>query len=451
MFSGMNRTAAGAKTPVPSTKLPHVVIIGGGFAGIQAAKQLKHAPVRITLIDRNNYHLFQPLLYQVATAYLSPGDIAYPIRSILRNQPNVSVQMTTAETIDLPNHRVTTTHGPLDYDYLIIAAGARSTWFGHDAWRTHAPALKSVEQALDMRQRVLAAFERAELETDPAKRRADLTFVVVGGGPTGVELAGALAELSRQSLRREFRRIDPGTARIILVESGQRLLDTYPERLTRAATRSLEQLGVEVRTGVRVQDVRKHSVRIGDENVSASTVLWAAGVEAETLGGTLGLTLLPGKRVPAQADLSLEGYPHVFVTGDINGTLDKHGHVYPGVAQVAMQQGRLAAKNIRRQIKGEPTRVFHYKDKGAMATIGRNRAIAQIGPVQLSGFPAWAIWALIHIVSLIGFRSRIAVFWTWMWSYLTSGRSSRLITGHQAPLMLVQPESRTERETNAAD
>jgi len=431
--------------------LPHVVIIGGGFAGIQAARNLKKAPVHITLIDRNNYHLFQPLLYQVATAYLSPGEIAHPIRSILRDQANVSVQMSTVERIDLSQNQVVTTNGTLDFDYLVIAAGARSTWFGHDDWREHAPALKSIEQALDMRKRVLAAFERAELETDPAKRQAELTFVVVGGGPTGVELAGALAELSRQSLRHEFRQIDPGSARIILVESGERLLDSYPERLTRAATRSLENLGVEVRTGVRVQDVHENWVRIGREEIATRTVLWAAGVEAESLGGTLGVNLLPGKRIPAQSDLSLEGHPHVFVAGDINGTLDPHGDVYPGVAQVAMQQGRQAAKNIRRLLDGEPTSSFHYKDKGAMATIGRNRAIALIGPVQLSGFPAWLIWAFIHIVSLIGFRSRIAVFWTWVWSYLTGGRGSRLITGHDEQVTNTVPVRMREVFPNAAD
>jgi NADH dehydrogenase len=420
--------------------LPHVVIIGGGFAGIQAAKNLKNAPVHVTLLDKNNYHLFQPLLYQVAMAYVSPGEIAYPIRSIFRNQANLTVLMTEANRIDLERNRVFTNDGAIDFDYLIIAAGARGTYFGHNEWGATAPALKSIENALDMRQRVLAAFERAELETDIAKRRAALTFVVVGGGPTGVELAGALAELSRQTLKKDFRSIDPSTARILLVEGGERILDTYPERLTRSATRSLERLGVQVITGTRVQDVRAGRVRVGGKEIAADTVLWAAGVEGEAIGATLGLSLLPGKRIPAQADLSIEGHPNVFVAGDINGTLDRHGKVYPGVAQVAMQQGRRAAKNIRQQLAGKPTTAFHYKDKGAMATIGRNRAIALIGPIQLSGFLAWMIWATIHIISLVGFRSRISVFWTWMWSYITGGRSSRLITKTYQPAAVVTEE-----------
>jgi NADH dehydrogenase len=405
-----------------------VVIIGGGFAGLAAAKSLRRAPLRITLLDKRNFHLFQPLLYQVATAYLAPAEIAYPIRSILRRQSNVSVLMSEAHAIDLDARTVTVDHGVLGYDYLIIAAGARGSYFGHTAWQQEAPALKSIEDALDIRRRVLHAFERAELETDEAKRRQALTFVVVGGGPTGVELAGALAELSRQTLHHEYRAIDPATARIILVEGGERILDTYPKSLSERATRALNRLGVDVRTGTRATDIAAGRVDLSGEEIRADTVLWAAGVEGEAIGSSLGLALLPGKRIPANPDLTIEGHPEVFVIGDINGTLDSNGRLYPGVAQVAIQQGKRAGKNIALQVKGKPMKPFHYFDKGNMATIGRNKAIAQIGPLHLSGFPAWVIWAFIHIISLIGFRNRITVFATWVWSYLTSGRSSRLIT-----------------------
>jgi NADH dehydrogenase len=407
---------------------PHVVIIGGGFAGLAAAKSLRRTPVRITLLDKRNFHLFQPLLYQVATAYLAPAEIAYPIRSILRRQSNISVLMSEAHAIDLAARTVTVDHGVLEYDYLIIAAGARGTYFGHNAWQQEAPALKSIEDALDIRRRVLHAFERAELEPDEARRRQALTFVVVGGGPTGVELAGALAELSRQTLHHEYRAIDPATARIILVEGGQRILDTYPESLSQRATRALNQLGVEVRTGTRATDIAAGRVDLGGEEIRADTVLWAAGVEGEAIGSSLGLALLPGKRIPANPDLTIEEHPEVFAVGDINGTLDPKGRPYPGVAQVAIQQGKRAGKNIALQVQGKRMKPFHYFDKGNMATIGRNKAIAQIGPLHLSGFPAWVIWAFIHIISLIGFRNRVTVFATWVWSYLTSGRSSRLIT-----------------------
>ena len=424
-------------TSTPSTDpRPHVVIIGGGFAGLNAAKSLRKAPVRITLLDKRNHHLFQPLLYQVATAYLAPAEIAYPIRSILRKQDNVSVLMAEARNIDLKAKQVTVDHAVIDYDYLVIAAGARGSYFGHDDWQAAAPALKSIEEAVDIRRRVLHAFERAEIETDEAKRLAALTFVVIGGGPTGVELAGALAELSRQTLTNEYRAIDPASARIILVEGGPRVLDSYPEGLSRRASRSLEQLGVEVMTNTRMTDVGEGRVELAGGQIATDTVLWAAGVEGEAIGSTLGLALLPGKRIPSNADLSIEGNPDVFVTGDINGTLKADGQAYPGVAQVAIQQGKCAGKNIQRQIEHKPTNAFHYFDKGNMATIGRNKAIAQIGPVHLSGFLAWMIWAFIHIVSLIGFRSRLTVFATWVWSYFTRGRSSRLIT--DSPVRLRQ-------------
>jgi NADH dehydrogenase len=421
------------------------VIVGGGFAGLNAAKALRKSPVRITLLDKRNFHLFQPLLYQVATAYLAPAEVAYPIRAILRKQDNVSVLMSEAHAIDLDARKIVVDHGVLDYDYLIIAAGARSSYFGHTDWQTHAPGLKSIEDALDIRRRVLQAFERAELEADETRRRQALTFVVVGGGPTGVELAGALAEISRQTLRKDFRSIDPATARIILAEGGPRVLDTYPESLSKRATQALTRLGVDVRTGTRVTDVANGRVDLGGEEVRADTVLWAAGVEAEAIGSSLGLSLLPGKRIPANPDLTIEGHLEVFVAGDINGTLDSRGRPYPGVAQVAIQQGKRAGKNIALQVKGKPMKPFHYFDKGNMATIGRNKAIAQIGPLHLSGFLAWAIWAFIHIISLIGFRNRVTVFATWVWSYLTSGRSSRLITRTADPATTPEPSPASGR------
>lgn len=416
---------------------PHVVIIGGGFAGIRAARALRKAPVRVTLLDRRNYHLFQPLLYQVATADLAPAEVAHPIRSMLRKQENTTVLLATATGIDLGKRVVTTDHGELPYDYLVIAAGTRITYFGNPAIAPLAPGLKSIEDAEDIRQRVLNAFERAETATDEAARRQALTFVIAGGGPTGVELAGALAELSRQTMRRDFRNIDPATAHIILVEGGDRLLATYPERLSRRAEHSLRRLGIDIRTGVRITDVREGAVTIGTERIAADTVLWAAGTEGEAIGGTLGLDLLPGRRIPAQADLSLEGHPEVFVAGDINGTYRADGTFYPGVAQVAMQQGRRAGRNIAALVAGKRTAPFHYFDKGNMATIGRNKAVAQIGPLQLSGFPAWVIWAFIHIIFLIDFRSKVTVFATWVWSYLTRGRSSRLITRPAPPATTV--------------
>jgi NADH dehydrogenase len=426
--------------PTPaSDPRPHVVIIGGGFAGLEAAKSLRKAPVRITLLDKRNFHLFQPLLYQVATAYLAPAEVAYPIRAILRKQDNVSVLMSEAHAIDLNARKVTVDHGVLDYDFLVIAAGARGSYFGHNQWQKRAPALKSIEEAVDIRRRVLHAFERAELETDEARRRQALTFVVVGGGPTGVELAGALAELSRQTLRKEFRSIDPSTARIILAEGGPRILDSYPEGLSKRATRALTRLGVDVRTDTRMRDIATGTVDLAGEEIHADTVLWAAGVEGEAIGSSLGLSLLQGKRIPAQADLTIEGHPEVFVAGDINGTFDPKGRMYPGVAQVAIQQGKQAGKNILRQVDHKPMKPFHYFDKGNMATIGRNQAIAQIGPLHLSGFVAWMIWAFIHIVTLIGFRSRVTVFATWTWSYITRGRSSRLITRTAEPIVHGKP------------
>lgn len=408
---------------------PHVVILGGGFAGLSAAKALRKAPVRVTLIDKRNFHLFQPLLYQVATASLSPAEVAYPIRAILRKQRNTTVLLGEVTGIDLDQWEVVLADGRVPYDYLIVATGTQSSYFGHDNWEQVAPGLKSMEEALTIRRKVFRAFELAERETDPDRRRALLTFVVVGGGATGVELAGALAEISRQTLRNEFRTFDPADARILLVEGGPTLLKGYPERLTAAARRSLERLGVEVRTGTRVQDIAPGRVRLPDETIAAETVLWAAGVTGHALGNDLGADRARGGRVPVLDTLQLAGHRNVFVAGDLAASVGKNGEDLPGVAQVAMQGGKLAGKNVTRLVKGKAPKPFRYFDKGTMATIGWNRAVAQIGPLQLSGFIAWAIWALIHIAYLINYRSRFTVMLQWAWAYFTRGRGSRLITG----------------------
>jgi NADH dehydrogenase len=429
----------------PPDPRPHVVIIGGGFAGLNAAKTLRRSPVRVTLIDKRNFHLFQPLLYQVATASLAPSDIAYPLRSILRDQHNVTVLMGEVTAIDLEHQHVTLGGNQLPWDYLVVATGMQSSYFGHDEWERHAPTLKSIEDALAIRRRVLGAFERAEQERDQRRRAALLTFVVVGGGPTGVELAGALAEISHQTLKDEFRTFDPAQARIVLVEGGDTLLSGYPQRLTTAARRSLEKLGVEVQTNRRVTAITDGVVQIGSDAIHAETVLWSAGVEGEALGAQLstqlGVDLVAHRQVPVTAQLTLEGHPNVYVVGDLAVAKDAHGEPLPGVAQVAMQGGVCAAKNIQRAIAGKPPKPFHYRDKGMIATIGWNRAVAKIGPLELSGFLAWAIWALIHIAFLINFRSRFSVMLQWTWAYISRDRGSRLISGDQAPNTAPAPET----------
>jgi len=427
--------AVAAESPLSDAR-PHVVIIGGGFAGLNAAKALAKAPVRITLIDKRNFHLFQPLLYQVAMASLSPSDIAYPIRSILRDQDNITVIMGEVTDIDLEREQVTLGTTLLPWDYLIVATGMQTSYFGHGDWERHAPSLKSIEDAATIRRKVLSAFERAEQERDSQHREvlldALLTFVVVGGGPTGVELAGALAEISRQTLREEFRTFDPAQARILLVEGGDTLLKGYPRRLTTAARRSLEKLGVEVQTERRVTAIEEGLVRIGHDTVRAETVLWSAGVEGEALGARLGVETVGQRQVPVTECLTVEGHPNVYVVGDLAAARDARGRPLPGVAQVAMQGGEQTGRNIRRAIAGKPPKPFRYRDKGMIATIGWNRAVAKIGPLELSGFLAWAIWALIHIAFLINFRSRFSVMLQWMWAYITRDRGSRLISGDQA-------------------
>jgi NADH:ubiquinone reductase (H+-translocating) len=412
--------------------LPDIVIIGGGFGGLYAARALKHARAQITIIDRRNHHVFQPLLYQVAMAALSPGDIASPIRWILRRQQNVEVLLAEARRIDVEHKRVILADGELSYNFLILAAGATHAYFGHDEWRRRAPGLKTLDDALEMRRRVLLAFERAEREPDPDRRRALLTFVLIGGGPTGVELAGALAEISHQSLARDFRHFDPGSARIILIEAGPTLLSAFPPHLREAARRDLEALGVEVTTGAAVTDVQDGAVVIGSKRVEAATILWAAGVAASPVAATLGARLDRAGRVFVNADLTIEGHPEVFVIGDLAVLAGGDGKPLPGVAQVAIQMGKHGAHNIMRALEGQPYRPFKYKNLGNMATIGRASAVADFERFTMKGLPAWLAWLFVHIFNLIGFRNRLVVMVQWAWAYITYQRGIRLITGEDA-------------------
>jgi NADH dehydrogenase len=409
--------------------MSHVVIIGGGFGGLYAARALRGEPVRVTLIDRRNHHLFQPLLYQVAMAALSPGDIASPIRWILRKQRNVEVLLAEATAIDTASRRVILTDGEVAYDYLIVATGATHAYFGHDEWRETAPGLKTLEDALDIRRRVLLAFERAEREPDPERRKKLLTFVVIGGGPTGVEMAGALAEISRQSLARDFRHIDPGSARILLLEGGPSVLATFPEPLRESARQSLDRLGVEVRTGTIVTAVTDGMVQAGAELFEAATVIWAAGVAASSLGASLNVPRDRAGRVLINEDLTIPGHKSVFVIGDLASLKGEDGRPLPGVAQVAIQMGKHAAANIRRAIQNQPYRPFKYKDLGNMATIGRAAAVADFGWFTLRGYLGWLAWVFVHILNLIGFRNRLVVMVQWIWAYFSYQRAIRLITG----------------------
>jgi NADH dehydrogenase len=415
---------------------PRVVIIGGGFAGLEAARAFGGAAMRVTILDRHNYHLFQPLLYQVATAALSPGDVASPIRWILRHQQNVEVLLANVKGIDpIANQVDVEPGGPVPYDYLIVCAGATHAYFGHPEWADRAPGLKTLDDALEMRRRVLLAFEAAERASDPQEQRRLLTFVIVGGGPTGVELAGALAEIARQSLRHDFRHIRPESARIILVEGGPDILPAFAPLLRVAATSALERLGVEVRTGWIVTNVDADGVswtrRDGPvEHLQARTILWAAGVAASPIAKSLGAPLDRVGRVAAEPTLQVPGRPNVFVAGDLCA-LAQDGAPLPGVAQVAMQEGAHAAQNVLRAVRGEPLTPFRYKDYGTMATIGRGSAIADIHGVKVAGFFAWLIWIFLHIFWLIGFRNRLAVMGEWAWAYLTFQRRIRLITGER--------------------
>ena len=405
-----------------------MVVVGGGFGGLNAARALAGQPVRVTLLDRRNHHLFQPLLYQVATAALNPSDIAAPLRSVLRRARNVTVLLAEVERVDLAARRLVLDRGEIGYDALVLAAGAGQSYFGHDDWEVFAPGLKSLEDALEIRRRVLLAYESAEREVDGAEQRALLTFVVVGGGPTGVELAGALAEISRQTIARDFRVIDPTQARVILLEGGPRVLASFPESLSRRARHALERLGVEVRTGAIVTRVTADAVWLGGEQIRARTVLWAAGVAATPLARTLGLALDRSGRVPVEADLSIPGHPEAFAIGDMSLCRGPSGTPLPGLAPVAMQQGRCAADNALRHLSGRPSRVFRYRDRGSMATIGRAAAVAVVGGIQLSGLVAWLAWLFVHVMFLIGFRNRFLVLFEWAWAYVSWQRGARLIT-----------------------
>jgi NADH dehydrogenase len=440
---------------------PRVVIVGGGFGGLNAAQALAHLPVHIIVIDRQNFHTFQPLLYQVATAGLSPGEIAAPIRSILRSHKNVSVFMAEVTGFDLARRVVKTSDSEIPYDYLIVAAGAAHSYFGHDEWERYAPGLKTIEDALEIRRLVLLAFELAERQAASGEATTPLNFVVVGGGPTGVELAGTLAEISRHALAHEFRSIDPARTHILLLEGGPRVLPAYAEDLSRSAQEQLNHLGVEVRTSTVVTQIEPGAVDAGSTRFPATVILWAAGVAASSLGKNLGAPIDRAGRVLVEPDLSLPGHPDVFVIGDLAALNDEHGKLLPGVAPVAMQEGSFVAKVIRDSMKsaGAPPfsrfsreggdfdvnsdghsevhsdaysgkrPAFHYWDKGSLATIGRAAAVAQFGRIHISGFIAWLSWLFVHILFLIGFRNRLLVFIQWAWSYVTYERGARLITG----------------------
>jgi NADH:ubiquinone reductase (H+-translocating) len=413
-----------------SDSRPRVVIVGAGFGGLNAARALAKAPVQITVIDRKNYHTFQPLLYQVATAGLSPGEIAAPIRSILRSHNNIEVLMAEVTGFDLGRRAVETPEGDLSYDYLVVAAGAAHSYFGHDDWERYAPGLKTIEDALEIRRRVLLAFELEERQAAAGEAAKPLDFVVVGGGPTGVELAGTLAEISRHALAHEFRSIDPARTHILLLEGGPRVLPAYAEDLSRSAQQQLNRLGVEVRTSTTVTQIEPGAVYAGSTRLPATVVLWAAGVAASALGKSVGAPVDRAGRVLVQPDLSVPGHPEVFVIGDLAAAKDEHGKMLPGVAPVAIQQGRFVARVIREELESQarPAR-FHYWDKGSLATIGRAAAVAEFGRIHISGFVAWLSWLFVHILFLIGFRNRLLVFIQWAWSYVTYERGARLITG----------------------
>jgi NADH dehydrogenase len=411
---------------------PHVVIVGGGFGGLTAATELRGAPVRITLVDRANHHLFQPLLYQVAMTGLSPADIAAPIRSVLRQQKNATVLLAEVQGVDLQQKKLRLDHGgELAYDFLLLAVGASNFYFGHDDWARFAVGLKDLDDAVEVRRRVLLAFEAAERAPSAEERQRLLTFVVVGGGPTGVELAGALAELSRFVLARDFRNVDPTGARIVLLEGSPRILGTFPEKLSQRAEADLKRLGAEVRAQTKVTRIDEQGVHIGDELLPTATVLWAAGVRPAPLTASLGAPLDHAGRVLVEPDLTLPGHPEVFALGDMAAFLHQDGRPLPGTSPVAMQQARHAAASIRATLRGQPRTKFRYVDKGNMATIGRAAAIVHIKRLQLSGFLAWLFWLMVHIFFLITFRNRIAVLANWAYSYFTYKRGARLITGHR--------------------
>ncbi len=420
---------------------PQVVIVGGGFAGIEAAKHLANAQVDVTLVDRRNYHLFQPMLYQVASAALSPADIAAPIRQVLSRIDNCRVVLAEVESIDLEKKTLTLLHSELNYDYLILAAGATHSYFGNDAWEKDAPGLKSLEDAIEIRRRILLAFESAEYEGDPEARRASLTFAVIGGGPTGVEMAGAIQEIASKSLVRNFRNIDTTSTRVLLLEGADRLLPPFDPSLSEKAKRSLESMGVEVRLNARVTSIDSKGIRIGDEFIATHTAFWAAGVQASPLAKLLNVPLDRAGRVVVNPDLSIPGHEHVFVVGDMACVKNPNdGKLVPGVAPAALQMGRYVARNIaahcrasdnqaQRSDSSNPVKPFRYVDKGSLATIGKSKAVGQIGKLKFSGFLAWLLWGGVHVFFLIGFRNRLFVMSKWFWNWLINARDARLITG----------------------
>jgi len=412
--------------------MTRIAIVGGGFAGLNAARRLGRVrDVEVELIDRRNHHLFQPLLYQVAMAGLSPAEIAAPIRGLMRSLKRVRVRQAAVSRVDLGARQVETDSGPIPYDYLVLACGVRHAYFGHDDWEPFAPGLKSLEEALEIRSRVLTAYERAEIETDPEQKRAWLTFVVIGGGPTGVELAGALGEMSRFTLAKDFRNIDPTLARVMLIEAGPRILPTFSEKQAARATRDLESLGVQVWTASPVTSVDAKGVRCGDERILAATKLWAAGVRSSPLNAMLGSKLDSQGRVIVEPDLSLPGYPEVFAIGDQAHALGADGDPLPGIAPVAIQQGRFVAHLIAGELRGKPRGVFEFRDKGKLATIGRSKAIGVVGRFEFAGWWAWVTWLLVHIYYLVGFKNRLLVVIQWGWSYLRFRRGARLIVNRE--------------------
>jgi NADH dehydrogenase len=412
------------------SRLPRVVVVGAGFGGLAAATGLRKAPVAVTVIDKRNYHLFQPLLYQVATAALSPADIATPIRAILRGQTNAEVLLAKVANIDKERREVVLEDRRVPYDYLIVATGARHAYFGHDEWERFAPGLKKIDDATELRRRILLAFEQAEIATDEAERRRLLTFVVIGGGPTGVEMAGAIAELAKMALARDFRHIDPRQARILLIEAGPRILTAFPPKLSEKAERALSRLGVEVRTGTPVTACDEDGVQLGEERIPSRCIVWGAGVAASPAAKWLDAERDRAGRVMVEPDLTLPGHPEIFVIGDTAHALDAEGKPLPGVAPVAKQQGKYVAKLIQTRLADRPSPgPFRYRNLGNMATIGRRAAVADFGWLRVNGRFAWLLWGLVHIYFLIGFRNRVAVLLDWLWAYLTFQRGARLITG----------------------
>jgi NADH dehydrogenase len=416
---------------------PRVLIVGGGFAGLAAARGLAKAPVAVTILDRRNHHVFQPLLYQVATASLSPADISAPIRSVVRDQQNCDVVLAAVTSVDVVNRRLILTEGEIGYDYLVLAAGATHAYFGHDDWAPIAPGLKTIEDATELRRRILLAFESAEYEGSPEARRAVLTFGIVGAGATGVELAGAIKEIAGATLPKDYRHIDTRTTRVIVFEGGPRVLAPFPPELSARAQRDLERMGVEIRLNSTVTNVTPEGIFIGDEFIAVRNVFWAAGVKANPLGQSLGVPLDRAGRVIVRPDLSIPGHPDVFVTGDMAAaTSADTGKPVPGVAQGGLQMGKHAGDTIAREVLGRSTpaerKAFVYHDKGTMAVIGKAKAVAEIGRFKFGGFFAWLVWAGIHIAFLIGFRNRLQVLFSWFWNWLLNTRDARLITGDAA-------------------